>query len=386
MLHTIKNSMIISLSSISLLAHSAEIIDTTNTIVLDNLDNNCITTGDWRDSRGTNPYANTSQYLIGNKGTFAWNGYLSNSGNYDVQVWWTYYDNRTQAATYEFETQDGVKSVTLNQLDLTQSGQWVSLGQYAMNSGNISITLRNSSTDGTLSADAVRLVPHFTNSIVLDNLDSSSVATGSWRDSKGSNPYANHSQYIDGNRGTFTWNGELPINGKYDIQVWWTYYDNRTQAATYEFNTQAGIKNVSLNQRNSLLAGQWISLGQYEMNSGDISVTLSNNSSSGTLSADAVKFVFESTSSTVTKSLKLTWQPPTSRQNGSHMEIDEIGGYEILYRKKGETLFSSVIVNDPYQTEYTLTDLTSNDYEIKISSFDIYDNYGEQSDSLMVAL
>ncbi len=37
------------------------------------------------------------------------------------------------------------------------------------------------------------------------------------------------------------------------------------------------------------------------------------------------------------EALTITWIPPTARENGSFLAANEIGGYEIRYRAKGDT-------------------------------------------------
>ena len=92
------------------------------------------------------------------------------------------------------------------------------------------------------------------------------------------------------------------------------------------------------------------------------------------------------TASTITKSLKLTWPAPSKRANGNDMDLSEVAGYDIQYRKVGEAIFTSTIINSPYKMQIILTDLDVGDYEIKMASFDTDKRYGQFSDPATVTL
>lgn len=73
--------------------------------------------------------------------------------------------------------------------------------------------------------------------------------------------------------------------------------------------------------------------------------------------------------SPVEGSVTLEWRAPDHRENGNYLELDEIGGYEIRYRKEGESDFVSVVVENRYATEYELTGLNGA-YEFSIAVYD----------------
>ena len=114
--------------------------------------------GFWGNSSGENPYNNSSEYSL--RGTFTWlvdvprgNTDLS---EYEVQAYWTDFHNRTSQAMYGITHAFGIDNVTVDQTQ--DGGEWVTLGTYIFNPATTSITLHNAST-GTVSADAVRLIP-----------------------------------------------------------------------------------------------------------------------------------------------------------------------------------------------------------------------------------
>jgi len=74
--------------------------------------------------------------------------------------------------------------------------------------------------------------------------------------------------------------------------------------------------------------------------------------------------------SVVEGSVVLDWRTPDQRENGDYLELDEIGGYEIRYRKDGESNAISVVIEDPYATHYELAGLTGI-YEFSIAVYDV---------------
>lgn len=73
-------------------------------------------------------------------------------------------------------------------------------------------------------------------------------------------------------------------------------------------------------------------------------------------------------SSTSPRSVKLTWNHPTQRENGQYLELSEIGGYEIRYRKLNDTQYTYVVIKGNNTFEYTPTN--AEDIEFEIAVFD----------------
>ncbi|NRB41274.1 MAG: hypothetical protein HRU20_22845 [Pseudomonadales bacterium] len=77
-------------------------------------------------------------------------------------------------------------------------------------------------------------------------------------------------------------------------------------------------------------------------------------------------------------SLSLSWSIPDSRESGEDLALYDIGGYEILFKKEGESLFTSEIINDAQVTEHQLFNLEPGAYEVQLASFDnegLYSRY-----------
>ncbi len=70
------------------------------------------------------------------------------------------------------------------------------------------------------------------------------------------------------------------------------------------------------------------------------------------------------------KSITINWSIPSARENGDDLFPYEIGGYEILYKKVNDALYTSEIVNDSQTVSLDIDGLSPGNYEIKIASFD----------------
>lgn len=65
----------------------------------------------------------------------------------------------------------------------------------------------------------------------------------------------------------------------------------------------------------------------------------------------------------------ITWMAPDKRENGSQLYIDELGGYEIRYKKTGEAKYTYLSINDPWTQTYKF-DWLEGDYIFQIAAFD----------------
>jgi hypothetical protein len=135
-------------------------------VVVDNLDAEFSSTGEWRESYAIDEYAGSS--LVGwFAGTSAtWTPDLDETGYYDVYAWWSgkigsgapgYYQ-RDSSANYVVESLNGTSVITIDQDD--HSGEWVYLASFDFASGTAgSVTLVHDDVDFWPSiADAVKWV------------------------------------------------------------------------------------------------------------------------------------------------------------------------------------------------------------------------------------
>ncbi|EQC45989.1 fibronectin type III domain-containing protein [Bacteriovorax sp. Seq25_V] len=88
----------------------------------------------------------------------------------------------------------------------------------------------------------------------------------------------------------------------------------------------------------------------------------------------------------ITKSIKLSWDAPVERENGDRLYAYEIGGYEIVWQKEGETQWNSIVLYDDQSymlEEHTIPELTPGTYFFAIACFDIDGLYSRFTDPLI---
>ena len=137
--------------------------------------------------------------------------------------------------------------------------------------------------------------------IFVDNGDSGTFYTGTWKVSGGSNPYGVDSLWArDG--ATYTWQFDSQASsGTYEVLMWWSGWPSRGTDINVDINYSGGIETRSINQQDN--AGQWNSFGTYYFDvSGSVTITAANGSTVSTC-ADAVWFKLISTNTPPTASI-----------------------------------------------------------------------------------
>lgn len=86
-----------------------------------------------------------------------------------------------------------------------------------------------------------------------------------------------------------------------------------------------------------------------------------------------------SLTSPATGAVTLSWIMPTTRVDGAALSPSEIAGYKLYYGTASNALTSTIRINDPTQTEYTIQSLPSGTYYFKISAIDADGLEGPQS-------
>jgi hypothetical protein len=76
-----------------------------------------------------------------------------------------------------------------------------------------------------------------------------------------------------------------------------------------------------------------------------------------------------SSASSHRRGARIEWATPSSREDGSYLELNEIGGYEIRYRPVNSSVYLEEIITDRYATTYERIDLTT-DTIFQIAVFD----------------
>lgn len=96
--------------------------------------------------------------------------------------------------------------------------------------------------------------------------------------------------------------------------------------------------------------------------------TASRKSSSSTKSTSSI-------SSRPNNQITITWNHPTTRENKAFLNPDEIGGYEIRYRKPTDSHYTYLTLSGSSRREYVFDG--DNDTEFEIAAFDINGVYGD---------
>lgn len=96
-------------------------------------------------------------YTSSSERLFQWNPVVSRAGRYEVMVRWPESSVFASNALFRFTDGNGVAtSMRVNQK--VNGGKWVSVGEYRFNVGQVGFSMSNAGADGTVAADAVRLV------------------------------------------------------------------------------------------------------------------------------------------------------------------------------------------------------------------------------------
>ena len=136
--------------------------------------------------------------------------------------------------------------------------------------------------------------------LICDNGEPCTSFTGSWPVSGGECPYGDNSIYSR-DWMTHTWSPELPQTGKYEVYMWWTYFESRCDTCPVTISCGAEtIDTIHVNQLDEDLACQWNLLGTYDFEAGTecrVTITAEGVPSQvpgkiASTCADAVKFEY----------------------------------------------------------------------------------------------
>ncbi len=129
-------------------------------VLVDNSDaQNVEFTGEWQTAEDEQGYYGYNYHYIQSaheEDSFTWKLNIPQSGTYTVYVHYPIYSKAATKVTYTIEHQEGSTSKTVDQSK--NGGEWVSLGQYEFDETKIGTITVSTSEDGTLLADAVKLV------------------------------------------------------------------------------------------------------------------------------------------------------------------------------------------------------------------------------------
>lgn len=109
------------------------------------------------------------------------------------------------------------------------------------------------------------------------------------------------------------------------------------------------------------------------------STTSAATSTTTSTGANTTSSAASSSVNRVAGPVALLWTPPALRENGSTLDITELGGYEIRYKKENASTFTYVTINDPWTSQYNFSWLEGN-YVFQIAAFDKNGNYSSFAD------
>ncbi len=123
-------------------------------VIIDNTDSRTSRTGTWTASSAPD-YYKTGSVWSRDGTTFTWKFTPTQSGNYDVSLWWTTTSSRSSAIPVLINYAGGSQSVTINQLQ--NAGQWNALGTFSFLAGTTyDITITSQADPTSTCADAVK--------------------------------------------------------------------------------------------------------------------------------------------------------------------------------------------------------------------------------------
>ena len=242
--------------------------------------------GSWRSGTDSQAYHNDYYYTRDNGNyTATWTPNLP-AGEYQVQASWREGSSYSGSVNYVIHHAGGTDTVTVSQdsdnlFDQWKGGKFNILGTYTFNGGageNVQLIFTKTDSSGRACADAIRFVP-----------------TGDgWDWATAPDDYLDKFFYtpVAGLHYTATWTPNLPIDGSYEVSVWYVDGPNRLTAVPYTVNYAGGSDTVYVDQRAN--GGQWVSIGTYNFNAGtggnvSISYTV-NDADTERIVADAVRF------------------------------------------------------------------------------------------------
>jgi DNA/RNA-binding domain of Phe-tRNA-synthetase-like protein len=253
-------------------------------IIIDDGDIGTSSNGSWRSSGGTEPFGKQSLYSKEVGADYAYESNLA--GRYEVALWWSGYKSR--CSDVPVEIYDGDMLLDTVRIDQSQnSGQWNLIGTYDF-SGVARAVVVSETSDCSTAADAARFTVDEQIKIIDDG-NTGTASTGAWAVSGGSDPFGAQSLYSKEIGADYLF--QSPLNGYYEVAVWWSGYKSRCSNVPVEiYDGDELIDTINLDQSQN--SGQWNILGSYYFN-GDAKVYIVSDSNECSTCADAVKFIVD---------------------------------------------------------------------------------------------
>jgi hypothetical protein len=202
------------------------------------------------------------------------------------------------------DSEDGNISDSLswrsNRDGIIGSGAAFSTSILSQGTHTITASAKDSGDLSDLTTITVTVGLYSTTSFVIDNDDSGTSFSGTWKVSGGEDPWDpdDHSATSlwsrDGD--TYTWTFTPSTSGYYDFSMWWTEYYSRSDRVPVTISYWGGTDTIYINQQQD--GGKWNLLDTYPFEEGvsyDITITaVTGGTQNYSTCADAVKFVSSS--------------------------------------------------------------------------------------------
>ena len=285
-------------------------------IVIDNLDSQFSSNGDWRESGTVDEYLGSSFFASTGGSQAVYTPAMIGAGNYKIFAWWASKLSsgrrvlRSPRVDYIVDHMGQTDVVSRNQT--TESGRWIELGTFKFNGQGgekVTVEVPLNGSNQSVSADGIAFVAVSgegnLRDIVVDNQDEGFVALGNWTESASVDEFMGSSLATFSPSDSAVWSPNLTAAGNYHVFVWVTRlirdgrHISRAESVKYVLFHGGKMSQVTLDQ-NTALTGAWASLGSFFFNAeGGESVNLLASGAGfgkGSASADAVRFLLQSDS------------------------------------------------------------------------------------------
>jgi len=228
-------------------------------------------------------------------------------------------------------------SYTNTPVNIPETGSYKFTYRIATTNGSSSFQLKEASSDATL------------DTVALPN-------TGGWQ------TWVDVTRTVTLTKGVHTFK-LLSLAGNFNIN-WF-----RIEAAPASAQTSSASSAV----KSSTASSNAVSSAASSVKSSTANVSTSSTPSTSTTSSAS------SSPNQVAGPVALSWVAPVQRENGTTLDITELGGYEIRYKKESDSDYTYVTIKDAWTDKYSFNWLEGS-YVFQIAAFDKNGNYSSFAD------
>ncbi len=84
--------------------------------------------------------------------------------------------------------------------------------------------------------------------------------------------------------------------------------------------------------------------------------------------------------------IRLDWVVPTMRDDGVELNMQDIGGYCLSYKREGESRVSSLFINNPKRNHCEIVGLAPGEYKFYLAAFDTQGEFGHYSPAVKIRI